>query len=307
MKRNKLGKNGPEVTALGFGGMELRWLDDRHVDALLNSILDNGINYLDTSPEYPLSEQYIGKYLSRRRDEYILATKCGDNLTGIGPKYLFDPEIITSNVERSLGLLKTDHLDLLQLHGVIPEFLPGGQYGEAMETMRAIKKAGKVLHLGVTLCNKDADYYGYPDIYGYNSVLRFAAWEDVEVIQLIYGCMTRLSEDLIQKAHEDYGTGIVARGIIKAYDKLYDARFDVARLAELFEPGEDKNSFFIRYALSHPGLACSIVGTRNNTHLNDDIKAAEKGPLKPEVYEEAKRRLNFAGVVSGPLNVKTDW
>jgi aryl-alcohol dehydrogenase-like predicted oxidoreductase len=303
MKKNKLGKTGLEATTVGFGGMELRWLDDEHADSFLNTVLDSGINFLDTSPEYPLSEQYIGQYLSRRRHEFVLATKCGDNLTGIGAKYLFDPKIIISNVERSLKLLKTDYLDVLQLHGAIPEDLPGRERDEAIEAMRTLKKSGKVRHLGITLCNKDSDYYGYPDVYSYNSLLRFAAWEDIEVVQVIYGCMTRLAEDVIKKAHEDYGTGIVARGIIKAYDKLYDSRFEISRLKELFEPGETKNDFFIRYAISHPGLASSIVGTRNIDHLKANIKAANKGPLPAAVYAEAKRRLNFSGIVAGSTDL----
>jgi aryl-alcohol dehydrogenase-like predicted oxidoreductase len=74
-----LGRTGEKVTKLGFGAMELRSrrLDPIAVDRLLNTVLDEGINLIDTSPDYGASEEHIGRAISHRRDEYFLATKCG--------------------------------------------------------------------------------------------------------------------------------------------------------------------------------------------------------------------------------------
>lgn len=307
MEKRKLGKTGYEISCLSFGGMELRLLDEKSAYNLLNTALDNGINYIDTSPEYPLSEYFIGKSIAHRRDEFILATKCGDNMSGIGPLYTFDRKTILSNLDESLRLMKTDHIDVFQLHGVIPELLEGGRYGEAMEAMREAKASGKALHLGLTIRNGQPQYYGYPAGYGYNSLLRFACWDEIEVIQLVYGGLTRLSENVIQKAYDDYGTGIIARGIIKSYDDRYDARFEASRISELFEEGETRNDFLIRFALSHPALSSAVIGTRNVEHLVSNIKVAEKGKLSDEVYNEAKLRLNFAGIVPGPVDMKLNF
>ena len=298
-----LGKTNCEVTALGFGGMELFLLNEQSAVTLLNRALDLGINYVDTSPEYPMSEYYIGKAIAGRRDEFILATKCGDNMTGIGPLYQFDKKTILSNIEESLRLMRTDHVDVLQLHGVIPEYFPDGSFEELLDTMREIKKSGKALHLGLTMCNKCEGAYGYPAGYGYNSILRFAPCEDIEVLQLVYGGLTRLSEHVIQETKDRYGKGIVARGIIKKYSAIYAERAAVARLSELCEEGETENDFLIRYAMSHPGLSTVLVGTKNVNHLEHNVKIAEKGGLSDEVYEEAKRRLNFAGAVPGPVDL----
>ena len=237
----------------------------------------------------------------------MLATKCGDNMSGIGPLYRFDRKTILSNIDESLRLMKTDHVDVLQLHGVIPENLPGGEYDEAVQAMEDIKEAGKALHLGLTVCNKGPGMYGHPAGYGYNSILRFAPWDAIEVIQVVYGALTRLSENVIQKAHDEYNTGVVARGIIKQYDVTYAERLQQARLEELTEVDETVTDVLIRFALSHPGLATSIIGTRNIEHLEQNVEAAEKGPLSEEVYEEAKRRLNFAGCIPGPVEMKLDW
>ncbi len=75
----------------------------------------------------------------------------------------------------------------------------------------------------------------------------------------------------------------------------------------MFEKDETKNDFFIRFALSHPGITSSVVGTRSLKHFTSNIKAMQKGPLSPEIYEEAKERLNFVGVIPGPVNMKLDW
>ena len=307
MEKRKFGRTGYEITALSYGGMELHLLHEKGAYEILNKALDLGINYIDTSPEYPMSEYYIGKSISHRRDEFVLATKCGDNMTGIGPLYLFDRKTIMDNIDESLRLMKTDHVDILQLHGVTPELLPGGRFDEAMQAICDIKKAGKALHLGLTVCNKKPGMYGYPAGYGYNSILRFAPWDEIEVIQLVYGGLTRLSEAVIQKAYDDYGTGIVARGIIKNYDDTYPQRLEMARLQDLFEEGETIHDFLIRFAISHPGLSTALIGTKNIHHLEQNVRAAEKGVLAPEVYAEAKRRLNFAGIIPGPTDLKTDW
>lgn len=303
MEKRRLGRTGFDITVLGLGGMELHWLNEESAVKFLNKALDLGINYVDTSPEYAMSEYYIGKAIAGRRDEFILATKCGDNLTGQGPLYMFDKKTIMDNIEESLRLMKTDHVDVLQLHGVLPEYFPDDGFEEVLDCLRDIQKSGKALHLGLTVCNKCEGLYGYPAGYGYNSILRFAPYQDIEVIQLVYGGLTRLSENVIQEAHDRYGTGVVARGIIKKYNQTYAERIEVARLAELCEEGESVNDFLIRYAISHPGLTAAVIGTKNITHLEHNVRIANKGKLSDEVYQEAKRRLNFAGIIPGPADM----
>ena len=84
LPRTLLGRTGLEVTTLGFGAMELRGPargvpagSDAEAERVLNAVLDAGINFIDTSPDYGLSEERIGKYIAHRRGEYYLASKCG--------------------------------------------------------------------------------------------------------------------------------------------------------------------------------------------------------------------------------------
>src|SRR5271155_5456921 len=78
-----LGRTGVQVTVLGYGAMELRGaprgpaISDDEAGRLLHAVLDGGINLIDTSIDYGRSEELIGRYLARRRDQFFLASKCG--------------------------------------------------------------------------------------------------------------------------------------------------------------------------------------------------------------------------------------
>ncbi len=85
MQIRTLGRTGLKAARLGYGAMELRgrriWdgrpITSRQAEKILNAVLDSGINLIDTSYDYGLSEELIGQYIAHRRDEYYLATKCG--------------------------------------------------------------------------------------------------------------------------------------------------------------------------------------------------------------------------------------
>ena len=113
----KLGTTGLEVTKLGFGAMEIRGAPrGREVTAgqaetILNAVIDSGINYIDTSIDYGMSEEHIGRFISNRRDEYFLASKCGCKV-GAPPApagHEFTRENVIAGVEQSLARMKTDY------------------------------------------------------------------------------------------------------------------------------------------------------------------------------------------------------
>src|ERR1043166_2756875 len=89
LEKRTLGRTGLQVTALGYGAMEVRgsriWggrpVTEEQAATILNAVLDSGINFLDTANDYGRSEEFIGKFLSGRRGEFYVATKCGCNVT----------------------------------------------------------------------------------------------------------------------------------------------------------------------------------------------------------------------------------
>src|SRR5713101_7861565 len=126
LPKRELGRTGLQITMLGYGAMELRGVPrgrevtETQAETILHAALDAGINYIDTSIDYGLSEERIGRYIASRRSEYYLASKCGC-VGGATPAprgqrtlHVFTRATITAAVEQSLVRMKTDYLDVLQ-------------------------------------------------------------------------------------------------------------------------------------------------------------------------------------------------
>jgi aryl-alcohol dehydrogenase-like predicted oxidoreductase len=279
--------------------MELRRVNEREATRLLNAVLDSGINYVDTSPDYGPSEAYIGKAIAHRRDEFYLATKCGCNVDQSGrgqdPSHVWSRAKLLENVENSLRLLQTDYIDVWQLHGTLPEWLAGGKEDECIRTMQELKQQGKVRYVGISFRNGRAGDPLFPAGYGFSCIREYMTWDVFDVMQIVYGGLTRKNEIAISKAAER-GIGIVARGVVKRYSEDYDRILSQAGLDELRAKNESANGFLIRFAASHPGIGAMIVGTKSLDHLAENVQAASAGRLPDDIYSEAKRRLESGGV-----------
>src|SRR5437879_2240664 len=128
LPKRELGRTGLQVTMLGYGAMELRGaprgrdVTEAQAETILHGVLDAGINYIDTSIDYGLSEERIGRYIASRRSEYYLASKCGCAVgatpapRGQRNPHVFTRDNIVAGVEQSLARMKTDHLDVVQFH-----------------------------------------------------------------------------------------------------------------------------------------------------------------------------------------------
>ena len=298
IERHTLGRTGLEVTTLGFGAMELRGrptgpeISDEDAGRLLNTVLDEGINFIDTSIDYGRSEELIGKFIAHRRSEYVLASKCGCVPgAGMGAEHVHTAENIRKGVEHSLRTLKTDHLDLVQFHRSLSreEFDAQGALGEAL----ALRDEGKVRFVGVSAVLPTLDEQIDMGIF--------------DAFQIPYSALQRDHEDVISRA-SDAGAGIIIRGGVArgAPDDWEGRRYymvsndtmrdywETARLDELLD-GMSRTAFMLRFTLSHPDLDTTIVGTRSIGHLHDNLAAAADGPLPDDLLNEAKNRLTAAG------------
>jgi aryl-alcohol dehydrogenase-like predicted oxidoreductase len=269
---------------------------------MLNTVLDSGINYIDTAPDYGLSETFIGKAISHRRSEFYLATKCGCNIDAAGkqlaPAHIWTKQHLLANLENSLRLLKTDYIDVWQLHSIRPEDLAGGRNDAVIQTMIDMKKQGKVRFIGVSLRNGKPYNELYPAAYAFMHAPAFLAWDVCDVMQIVYGGLVRLNEAVITQAAKK-GIGTIIRGTVRKYRENYDALLQKADLGELCGKAEPRDGFLIRFALSHPDISTVIVGTQNPEHLATNLQAAQKGALPADVYQEAKRRLDAIGISPG--------
>ncbi|TXK85282.1 aldo/keto reductase [Paenibacillus sp. N3.4] len=142
MRYSTFGKSGYKVSSLGFGAMNLPGVPLEQAREALNYALDHGINYMDTAAAYRNSEEIIGECISHRRSEYFLATKTGAR----------DYETAKAEIERSLVRMKTDHVDLLQIHYVnyVSEYKKAMDAGGAYEAALEAQREGKVRFIGIS-------------------------------------------------------------------------------------------------------------------------------------------------------------
>lgn len=299
MQKRRFGRTDLQVTELGYGAMELRKVDDGQAEQLLNGVLDSGINMIDTSPDYGTSEDLIGKFIAHRRDEYILASKCGCNVpheASDDRRHIWTRDQVFHNIEHSLQRLQTDHIDLLQIHSATAEEVVNG---DLVEAMREVQKQGKVRFIGYTATGRTE--FGFPDL------VEMLSWDVFDFFQIPYVILGRIHEESIAVAAKQ-DVGIILRGTVKpGYSRVYDMGdwedlWAQAQLDELVAEGEDRYRFMLRYAITHPDYSTVIIGTRSLEHLNDNIQTFELGPLSDEVYSEAKRRLDGAGIVSRAMD-----
>jgi aryl-alcohol dehydrogenase-like predicted oxidoreductase len=281
---------------LGYGAMEIRGaprgrdVTDQQAETILHAALDSGINYIDTSIDYGLSEERIGRYIGDRRREYYLASKCGC-LVGAPPAprgqtspHLFTRDNILKGVEQSLTRLRTDHLDVLQFH-----ISPSRQTLEkdgAVETALELKRAGTARFLGMSGT--------LPHLVDHIAMGVF------DVFQIPYSAVEREHESIIAAAAHA-GAGIVVRGGAAKgaptegkREGLHWDRWQRVRLEDLLD-GMTAMEFILRFTFTHPDLHTNIVGTINPDHLRHNVEILKRGPLPADVYAEAKRRLAAAG------------
>lgn len=291
---NIFGRTGLNVTKLGYGAMEVRgtriWggrpVTDNEADTILNAVLDSGITFVDTANDYGRSEEYIGKFISQRRSEFVLATKCGctvvhkDEHTDDTP-HVWTRENLFRGLHESLERMKTDYVDVMQLHNPSVEQSESGNLIAALQEMKA---QGKVRWIGISSTHPHLETYISSGVF--------------DVFQIPYSALERVHEEAIQKA-ADSGAGVIVRGGVargEPGEGLGGAErwgtWEKANLDELLDEGETKTQWLLRFTNSHPGMHTNIVGTKNPAHLADNVKAASRGTLSAEVYAEAKKRLS---------------
>lgn len=278
LPKTALGKTGLEVTKLGFGALELRDIqanggrlpNEEHAGVVLNAVLDAGINFIDTSPAYGRSEEFIGRFIANRRDEYYLATKCGRSQTGVPEGRHWSREAMIESIDASLRRLGTDHVDLLQLHGPSVE---EAETFDVVGTLEEIRASGKTRFIGVSSV--------LPHI------TTFIEWQAFDTFQIVYSALEPEHDDSISMA-AGVGAGTIIRGgSVKGAPLREEGRggeFPTVRnrwvrsgLAEIL--GDDIVQTMFRYALAQPFANTFINGTQDLAHLKANIEAVELGTL----------------------------
>ena len=288
LETTEFGKTGIQVTRLGYGAMELRKLPETHAQNILNLVLDSGINFIDTSIDYGESENLIGKYISHRRNQYFLASKCGCPVGDV-KEHVFTKDNIEKGIDQSLKRMKTDYLDLVQLHASPSKALIERE--DVINTLLNIQKKGKVKYIGSSSVLP--------------SLIDLVEMRVFDAFQIPYSALNREHEEWITNAHVAGAGTIIRGGVSKGISTEVSDQSNVsnewkkfweAKLGDLMDNKESPTAFILRFTLSHPSLNTTIIGTKNPDHLKENIHASNKGKLSKDIYEQAKNRLNNIGV-----------
>ena len=180
MEYRILGKTGLRVSRIGFGGIPIQRIDAEGTKEIIRYLHDAGVNYIDTARGYTVSEEYLGYALEGIRQDFVLATK----------SMARTKEAMQKDIETSLKNLRTDYIDLYQIHNPSAADLetvtaPGG----ALEALQEAKAAGKIGHIGITL--HPAELF---------KVALDLSW--VETVMFPYNLVETQAEDLIRACAE---------------------------------------------------------------------------------------------------------
>lgn len=285
MEKRKLGNTDMLVSVLGFGGAEIGFegATQQEVNDLLNGALDAGLNVIDTATGYMNSEEMIGKAISGRREDYFLFSKCG--WSGDAGEDSWKLEAILGHIEKSLRLLKTDRLDLIQLHSCSEDILRNGDVITAVETARAKGYTRYIGYSGDGVAARYAIGTG-----AFDTLQTSISIADQQVLRENLPMARERNMGVIAKrpiANAAWKTGKQPEN---AYHHEYWRRLHKLQYDFLEGNLDDAVSIALRFTLSQPGVQTAIVGTKQPGRWKQNAALLEAGLLSAGVIDAIRAR-----------------
>ena len=280
-----------DTSILGFGGSEIGYqrVSARTVARLLGGALDAGLNVIDTAECYENSEALIGKALGARRAQVHLFTKCGHG--GGWSREDWRPSALLTSIERSLGRLATDHLDLIQLHSCSLAQLRKGDVIAALERAR---ERGWVRYVGYS---GDGEAARYAIECG-----RF------DTLQTSVSIADQQALDLTLPLARERGMGVIAKRPLanvawryarKPAESYYQDYWSRLRALDYdFLKGNAAVATALRFTLSVPGVHTAIVGTTKPDRWQANAALLSAGALPAPEMERIRARWRQVGDAS---------
>lgn len=306
VKQRRLGRDGPRVSEIGFGawalggnahGNSYGTVDDAESVRAVRRALDLGCTFFDTADVYGWghSEEILGQALEGRRGEVVLATKVGGDFYHGGVRLNFSPNYIQFAVWGSLKRLRTDYLDLYQLHNPPYPLLADPKL---YETLQALQDAGTIRHFGVS-------------IHDPTEGLAVLSAANVQSLQVVYNLVHRAPEVELFPAAQERGVGVIAReplwngflagaisperrfeaGDIRSqWPETYRRQRNEAASAFSFlaHSGRTLTQSALAFVLAHDAVSTVIPGCKTVTQVEENFQAAAH-PLQRTELEEAAR------------------
>ncbi|MHC4621873.1 MAG: aldo/keto reductase [Planctomycetota bacterium] len=295
MMYKTLGRTALRVSVIGFGasplGGEFGPVEPEEGRRAVHRAIDCGINYFDVAPYYgrTLAETRLGEYLEGARDKIVLTSKaCRYDITDFD----FSEKRVTQSIEESLKRLRTDHLDLYQIHDV--EYGKMEQViGETIPAMLKLKEQGKIRFIGVT---------GYP----LTPLRRVCEAADVDTVLTYcrYNLMDTTMDNMLTPVVREKGIGLINASPLHmrvltdkgapywhpAPKRVIEAAREAGRLCR--ERGTTISELAMQFALAHKDVAITLVGMSKVRHVDANVKIVGT-KADPELLAEVltRRRL----------------
>jgi aryl-alcohol dehydrogenase-like predicted oxidoreductase len=301
MKKRKLGKSDLWVTELGLGCMSIG-TDEKAAREIIETALDEGINYFDTADLYDFgeNERIVGSALKHVRENVILASKVGNRWNQDKSGWSWDPSksYIKEAVKQSLKRLDTDYIDLYQLHGGTIE----DRIEETIEAFEELKSEGYIRYYGISSIRP-------------NVIREYVKKSHIVSVMMQYSILDRRPEEETLALLQEHGVSAVTRGPLAKgllSDKMLEKvspkgyqEYSQEELLTVLPVLKDKlasdrsfTEIALQYNLAHPAVASVIAGASspqqvkanasaiNSPFLTGDEIAMIKALSKANLYKE---------------------
>lgn len=285
MEKRRFGKTDMNVSVLGFGGAEIGFQNAslKTVEDLLLNALDQGLNVIDTAECYQGSEDLIGQAVGKRRSDFYLFTKCGH-----GARYdihEWSADQIERSIDRSLQRLKTDHLDLIQLHSCEESEL---RKGEVIQALQKAKKEGKARYIGYSGDGKAARYA--IETGAFDSLQTSVSIADQEALELTIPLAAQRGMGIIAKRPLANAAWRTKTKPSDPYVQPYWERLQKLQYDFINGNLEKPVSVALRFTLSVPGIHTAIVGTTKPGRWAENAKLLQHGNLEGREFDSIRTR-----------------
>ncbi len=276
MKKRQLGSSELFISEISLGGMSLS-TDKNRAANIVDMALDAGINYIDTADLYDFgaNEEIIGAILGKRRRDVIVATKVGNRWSEGVDGWYWDasPSYIKEAVHASLKRLKTDYIDVYQLHGGTIQ----DDWDGIIDTFEGLKKDGLIREYGISSIRP-------------NVLKRFLPAGSAKSVMMQYSALDRRPEEWLDFIASEGASvvtrGTVAKGLLTSSWKerlqrvnsfnTYTADVLTTTLTGLATHYDDLHALALAFNLKEPSIASTVIGASSQEQLAQTLAAYEK-------------------------------